>query len=250
MDLTALKQLGLNNSEIKVYFALLELETSTVGPIIDKADVPDSKIYIILDKLKDKGLVSHVIKNKVKHFQAADPKVLTKIIEQKQKELSLQKTVLEKKIIPEIEKRRKLTEDKQEATIYESKAGLKAAFLYMLDSLNRGEEYQVLSFEKGLGTKEAVDFFREHHKRRQNRGIKVRLIAQKSKCETILKKHIFVRKNTRYTTQNFPIGLYLFKNHVMTVLWGEKKTAFIIKSKENYESYKIYFEDLWKKSKK
>jgi len=56
MDTEILSQIGLTNSEIKVYFALLELDTSTVGPIYEKAKVPDSKIYLILEKLKEKVL--------------------------------------------------------------------------------------------------------------------------------------------------------------------------------------------------
>ena len=83
MDTRLLSQIGLTNSDIKVYFALLELESSTVGPIIKKSRVPDSKIYAILEKLKSRGLVSFVIKNNVKHFQCADPKNLISIIEEK-----------------------------------------------------------------------------------------------------------------------------------------------------------------------
>ena len=54
METKTLKGIGLTDSEIKVYFALLELESSTVGKIIEKSRVPDSKIYSILEKLKEK----------------------------------------------------------------------------------------------------------------------------------------------------------------------------------------------------
>jgi sugar-specific transcriptional regulator TrmB len=84
MDTKTLTQIGLTESEIKVYFALLELETSTIGPIVDKAKVQESKIYYLLERLKEKGLVSFVIKNNVKHFQAADPKNLVRIISDKE----------------------------------------------------------------------------------------------------------------------------------------------------------------------
>src|SRR3989338_11592767 len=127
MEAGVLKQLGLSEGEIKVYFALLELESSTVGKIIEKAGVPDSKIYTIMEKLKEKGLASFVIKNNVKHFQASDPKNILRLLNEKEKAIIAQKKEIEEKILPEIEKKRKLTEDKQEAVVYESMEGLMAA---------------------------------------------------------------------------------------------------------------------------
>lgn len=249
MKTDTLNAIGLNNSEIKVYFALLELESSTVGPIIDKAVVPDSKIYLILRKLKEKGLVSIVIKNNIKHFQALNPKNLTRILEEKSREIEIQKQELENNIIPQIELRRKLTQDKQEAIVYESLNGLKSAFLYLLDTLQKGEEYQVLMFGEDLGSKTSVGFFREHHKRRMNKGIKVRLISELKNKKAIQKGHPFIVEFTRYTKQKFPVGIYIFKNHIMTVLWSKRKTAFVIKSKDNYSSYKEFFEELWRSAK-
>jgi len=94
MDTEVLMQLGLNESDVKVYFALLELESSSVGKIYEKAGVADSKIYVILEKLKGKGLVSFVVKNNVKHFQASDPKNLLRLISEKERELGEQKREL------------------------------------------------------------------------------------------------------------------------------------------------------------
>ena len=53
-----------------------------------------------------------------------------------------------------------------------------------------------------------------------------------------------------YTNQKLPIGALIFKGHVMTIVWEDKPTAFIIKSKKNYEYYKSFFDELWKIAKK
>ena len=52
----------------------------------------------------------------------------------------------------------------------------------------------------------------------------------------------------KFTSQSLPTGLFIYKDHVMTIIWGERPTAFVIKSKKNYEYYKEFFEDMWKKS--
>ena len=73
MNVELLEAIGLTKSEIKVYLALLELGSSTTGPIVEKSGASSSKIYEILEKLIQKGLVGHVIKAGKKHFEAAPP---------------------------------------------------------------------------------------------------------------------------------------------------------------------------------
>ena len=61
MDNHLLEKLGLTKGEIKIYFALNELGKATVGPIGEKSKVSKSKIYDILNKLIEKGLVGYII---------------------------------------------------------------------------------------------------------------------------------------------------------------------------------------------
>ncbi|MBI4162182.1 MAG: helix-turn-helix domain-containing protein [Candidatus Aenigmarchaeota archaeon] len=250
MELEVLKQIGLSEGEIKVYFALLELESSTVGRIIEKAGVPDSKIYSILDKLKDKGLVSFVIKNNVKHFQASDPKNILRLLNEKEKAIRLQKKELEEKIIPEIEKRRKLTEEKQEAVVYESMEGLRAAFDYMLGVMGKNGNYQVFVIGEALKQKRVIDFMNAFNKRRMALGAIGRRLSNNEFMYELKKYYNFKNVPMRFTEQKLPLGVFIFRDHVMTVIWEEVPTAFVIKSRKNYEHYKDFFEDVWKNAKK
>jgi sugar-specific transcriptional regulator TrmB len=243
-----LNQIGLTESEIKVYFALLELESSTVGPLIEKAKVPDSKIYSILEKLKEKGLAGFVIKNNVKHFQASDPKNLAALLNEKEEEIAAERKELEEKIIPYIESRRKFTEEKQEATVYESYAGLKSAFNLILDNLTAGEEYCVFMLGESLKEKKVISFFQTYHKKRMEKGIRARLISNTEFKDLVLSTHHYKGMKIRFTRQKLPVGIFIFKNRVMTVLWGEKPTAFVITSKKNYDHYMGFFEGMWSSS--
>jgi len=95
-----------------------------------------------------------------------------------------------------------------------------------------------------------VRFFQNYHKKRIERGLKIRLITPRTFQWIIDKYHRYQGMQFRFATQKIPLGTYIFKNHVMTLLWGDKPTAFIIKSKANYEHYKAFFEDIWKKAKR
>jgi len=54
--LAALREIGLTEGEAKAYFALVTLGQSSVGPIVEKSGVTASKVYIILDRLIEKGI--------------------------------------------------------------------------------------------------------------------------------------------------------------------------------------------------
>ena len=82
-----LSELGLTRSEIAVYFALLELGSSTTGPIIKKSGIASGKAYLIMDKLVMKGLATYVIKSGVKYYQPTDPERLMDYMREKESDL-------------------------------------------------------------------------------------------------------------------------------------------------------------------
>ena len=71
-----LSEAGLTQSESKVYLALLKLGKSQSGKIVKEANISSGKIYEILEKLSEKGLVETVTENGVKQFIASDPKTI------------------------------------------------------------------------------------------------------------------------------------------------------------------------------
>lgn len=84
MEITPqLQGLGLEDREIKIYLALLELAESTVLPIAKKAGIKRTYAYDILDSLIKKGLVSYIEKNGRRHYIAEDPKKIEHMLKEK-----------------------------------------------------------------------------------------------------------------------------------------------------------------------
>ena len=83
MDTHILEDIGLTNAEIKVYLALLELGSSTAGPIIEKSGLQSSVVHMTLNKLVEKGFVSFVKECKRNHYQATNPKHIVEFINEK-----------------------------------------------------------------------------------------------------------------------------------------------------------------------
>src|SRR3989339_141543 len=96
-----LRKIGLTEGEIKVYIALLELGSTTSGNIIKISGVSGSKVYEVLDRLVNKGLVNFIHKNQVKYFEAASPERILDYLEEKGKQIEDEKILIQK-IIPEL----------------------------------------------------------------------------------------------------------------------------------------------------
>ncbi|MFA5947972.1 MAG: helix-turn-helix domain-containing protein [Candidatus Gracilibacteria bacterium] len=79
--------LGLTDKESKVYLSCLEKGTSIVSEIAKIAKINRVTTYDILEKLKQKGLVSYYIKSKIKYFTATPPDVVLTEFEKRTNDL-------------------------------------------------------------------------------------------------------------------------------------------------------------------
>ena len=127
---------------------------------------------------------------------------------------------------------------------------MRAAHDYILNTLKRGEGYRVFMIGPALKQKRVMDFFQTYHRRRIRMGIKANLLSELSYKDIIKRYYIFKGLRMRFTTKKLPVGTFIFKNHIMLVNWGEKPSAFIIKSKANYEYYREFFDEMWEKAEK
>jgi sugar-specific transcriptional regulator TrmB len=241
MEMEILEEVGLTKRESSVYLALLQLNETTVGPIIAKSGIPNSKIYDTLDKLKNKGLVSFVVKSNKKHYQAADPKHILELLEEKKNKL--------KEILPELQRKRKFASVQHSATVFEGFDGLKSAFRNMLNELNPKDEYLV--FTTGEKRDEQTElFFKNHHERRIELGVHVKLIAPTSLRHQFKKRENLTNLRLRYTLKILPTGVYIYNNKVMHITEGDQPVAFVIQSQQHTQRYREFLNEMLQKATK
>lgn len=237
---------GLSKNEAKVYLAMLGMGQQTATPIVRASGIPNSKAYPTLEKLMKKGLVSVVVKDNARHYQACEPSNLLELLGRKEKEIAEQKEELEK-IVKELAAQ-KNSPEAPTARVYEGYAGIKTAFEELLDSLPADGEYCVFTLGDELKEQRAIDFFRTFHKRRIKKGIKARLIANSRDKGFILKNHKFEGMSFRFAGISLPSGIFIFKSSIMTLVWDQEPIAFVLSSKLNHDSYLAFFEEIWKKA--
>lgn len=113
----ALKEWGLNEKETKVYLSALKLGQSKVNDIAKKSKILRETTYFVLNSLIDKGLISYVIKSKIKYFEAANPNKLISILKEKEEKINL--------AMEELTSFQKMQIEKPSIELYEGKEGLK-----------------------------------------------------------------------------------------------------------------------------
>ncbi|MBI3032641.1 hypothetical protein HYY69_04145 [Candidatus Woesearchaeota archaeon] len=252
MDITPLKESGLTDGEIKVYLALLGLGSSTTGPIIEKSGIAKSIVYQILERLMQKGLVSFITSEKTKYFQAAEPKKLLQYVEEREKKLQENKNQVAA-LLPELELKQKMAKESQtnQVRVYKGFKGITTAHEHTYDKLGKDDEYYYL----GVFPEQESYFhayWQKDHMRRAKAGIGCKLLFnQETDIKILNNRNSFKHCDARYMPIKMKTPAW-FMGYKDTAVIGlqEKQIAIEIVDQQIADSFKAYFDEFWKLSKK
>lgn len=241
---TVLEQVGLAGNEAKVYLALLDLGSALAGEITKKSGVNRTNVYDALDRLTEKGLVSYVIKANRKYFEATPLQQFFYYLEEKETEIK-QKRDLIKAILPQLESRRKLGKEPQEATVYKGRKGLKSV---AEDVLNTKKPMFVLGAE-GKFFQLFTHYAEQWHTRRGKLNIPLKIIFNE-KLRPIKSKAFFPKAEIRFNAKLYdtPSTTWIYGYKIAIIVWSEQPFVTLIRSREVALSYKQFFELIWKDS--
>src|SRR3989338_4179429 len=241
----ALRKFGLTDREIRIYLALLELGEALASKISERTNIPRTLVYDILENLLNKGVVSYVIKSNKKYFSALDPNSLIEVSKNKEEE----KEKLIKEALPElINLKHKELGKKAKVEVYEGKEGVKTVFN---DVLKVGKEF--LCFGSTGISPEIIPYeLSRFHKERIKRKIHWKVIynddelGRKRGRETRKWKY----SQVKCMEKTSPTTTYCYGNKVAIVLWiKERLLAVMIEDEIITNSFKEYFEVLWRSAK-
>ncbi|MFA6462049.1 MAG: helix-turn-helix domain-containing protein [Candidatus Woesearchaeota archaeon] len=235
MDTSILENLGLSQGEIRVYLTLLETGSTKVGTIIEKSGMASSAVHNSVNSLMDKGLITHIKKGKIKHYQAVPPKQLIDFIDEKKNKL--------KQILPELELKQKLAEDKQEAEIFEGTKGIISMLNILIDNTKKGEEYLFFAINVPEQNEEIQKFFLNYDLKRKEKGLGVKGIAPKNEQKWFNERRYL---QMRYTSMPVPSNISLCKDKICFFTWEDKPMGYLIQSKQLVKIYQDYFQNMWK----
>ncbi|MBD3313620.1 hypothetical protein GF345_04215 [Candidatus Woesearchaeota archaeon] len=245
-----LERIGMTPGESRIYLALLDLGQSTTGPIVERSGVSTSKTYKILKRLERKGLVSHIIKKNVMHWAAASPKRIVEMLEEKEKEIEERREEAEN-LIPELMKKIESAREKQQAEVYMGMKGMITVFNDETDYLKKKNAVNhVIGVTSPIRYgKKIHDFFVRLENKKDNLKLKRRFLFSeeaRGKWPTIERSKYC---KVRYMNYASLVSVNIYGETAFISILSKEPIFFIIKSREIAESFKGYFEELWKGAK-
>src|SRR3989338_507772 len=237
MNTKLLQNLGLTEREAEIYLILLDLGSTTTGQVIKKSGLHKATVYSILQRLIDQGLVSYVIKDGIRYFEAADPDTFLNVLREREENLL--------EILPELKKKKELAKQKQEAYVLEGLKGVKAARDRSL-KLNKGEEILVLGASQA--SNQALEsYWKTYHKRRVKAGIKARMLWSETIKKIGKNREKLPLTELKYLPKEIetPADIDIFGNSVDIRVFTDKPFVFHVENKILADSFRNYFNLLW-----
>ncbi len=232
-----LEKIGLSPNEAKCYLTLLQIGSASANEISRKSGIHRVSVYDALRGLREKGLISQISKANKLLFEAGNPDKISEMISNKESELQEAR-----KIVPELLLDFKMSKQKQEIHSFKGLAGIKTILQEMLKS-----KTEILDFGAEYKIKEFLPYdFPKWDKERVSKKIHMRIVANlKIKPVTLPLTKI------KYVPSEFnsSVSTYIFGDKVALIMWVEDPLGVIIEHKSVADSYRNYFEYLWKTAK-
>lgn len=237
-----LEKMGLSKAEANVYISLLKIGSSTAGSVIKENGLRKSTVYESLGRLLEKGLVSYVIKNNTKYFQATDPDKLLDFLEERKREIDENKEQI-KNIMPELRSIGSPLKPKAEAHVFLGIEGFKTM---RRDVLKNADKELLLLGAISREPNAMPHFWTYFNRERLKQKIKIRVLHQRNTREKPL--HLKLSE-LRFLSKEvtIPTVINVYGDRVVSLLWKENQpVCFMLINKDIADAYRKYFEILWK----
>lgn len=237
MDAQLLEDIGLTKLEIKVYLAMLDLGSASAGEISSVSGVHRRSVYDALDRLLEKGLVTIINVNNRREYQAVNPNRLLDLM--RAREANIQQ------VLPELLARFNTSREKNPASFFKGKEGIKAIFE---DQLRVGKTIHVIS-----GSKTAYDmlpyFIKHYDAERKRRNIQIKIMFNNN-AKGMGRPPV---TDVRYLPEVYGglAAVNIYGDNVAIILWSEDTPmGIVINNRDIAKSYLNYFYMLWSISEK
>lgn len=242
-----LKKIGLTESEIKVYLALIKIGNySSKGKIVEESKIASSKIYEVLSKLTEKGLVSSVLKENIKHFSACSPERLNDYLEKKKENiLSEEKSLAE--VIPLLLNKYNIQREKTQVELFLGWKGLDTVYSNLLKELKSDEKVFIMGASKGENEQLTKNFFLKYSSLTRLKKITVKIIFNENSRDYVknIENELKIKFDKRFIFREAPVEIVFTKQISAIVILKQEPIALIVYDKQTAEGFSDYFNQLW-----
>ncbi len=236
-----LQDIGLNDKEAIVYLSLLSVEHASVLDLAKKTKIKRPTVYIVLESLAKKGLVSETTVGKKTHYQAEPPERLETFVERQKLVLEESQKTL-KDVIPQLKSMERSTGERPLVKYYDGKEGIISVVqsIFRTDS-GDGDEPIYLIYPRDLLDKYFPEQERKQYKQeRLNRKVKSKVLYTFEKGEIPSDE---MGERIKIDGSKYPItcDMAIYKDKVRISLLNKQFSSIFIQSKDVAETMRSLF---------
>jgi sugar-specific transcriptional regulator TrmB len=240
-----LEEIGLSDKEAVLYLALLGFDSATPSELSEKTGIKRTTIYVVLESLEKKGLVSEVPKGKISSFQAEPPERLETYVEKKKLQLEETASKLEE-FIPRIKGLQRESGEKPVVKFYDGKEGI----LSMVEEFYAGAQHD----EKAYLVYPRHILDETFPERQKYRDIRLKKKIQNKVIYTDPRGDApegIMTERLRVDADEFPIlcDIAIYRDRVRFGILGEHLSGISIRSKDFARTLQSLFELAYKNQK-
>lgn len=236
-----LQEAGFNETEAKIFLAALELGESSVQRIARKAGIKRTTVYLSLENLMHRGIMSAIKKKGKTFYYAEDPRNLERIMEERKRRIT--------NLIPQLLAFTNLIDRKPQVRYFEGEAGIKEVMMHALDHAKK--EICVM-----YSIRYAVDFDEKFINEyfapeRAKRKIASRALAPDTHEIRALEMQKVLRQVRFFPPDLFKLNVEFltYGADKVSVLSFPEKFALLIESVPVHDSLQSVFETMWQMGK-
>ncbi len=235
-----LKQLGLSDSEVKLYQTLLQKGEDTASGLAKKSGVNRRLAYDQVQTLVDKGLVSYTDTEDKRVYRPCDPERLNELVEEKRRDLDELDSKLDN-VMPELERKFEQHSKEREVKVFEGKEGIKKLFN---DEL-RAENDTIHLIGSPQESEELLKYFLPTWtEKRVEKNIKIKGVFEDSMRGEV-GEHGELEARFLPEDENSNVSIAVYGDKVGITFWINNPLVLMIEDSEAADSFMSYFRMIW-----
>lgn len=248
-----LHEMGLAEYEASTYLGLLQSGMSTAKEISDTADIPQSRVYDVLESLESKGFVT-IQPGRPKKFAPIEPELaVNQFVQYKRSNLEEEishSQEIGREFLDELENNQFQYQQNDEIDVFWSYKG-KNYILEQFGEYCASSNDEIRMVTKGSSFKRLVTRHKEVLKKRADHGVDIRIILAGDNIDDILidtaQRWAEIRRST-----NIDARIYLYDSKRVLVSWlSDQEDRFVAMATQSSQLQKTLghlFELLWEHS--
>ena len=234
-----LNKIGLNDREVDIYLALINLGPSTLSDISRKTGIHRPALYTTLPILEQKGIIALSPSKKRRRYIAMPPETIHRIADETREELDV--------LIKELKTRAEQGTKKPKITFLEGEKGIMSVFEHVVTTLDKDEVFYRYNSRKNIS--ESGKYISKNYQEQQDKKRLGRFVITNEATKNAAKNSL------DRTIKTIPKEFGLFDDNITQVMYRDTiaiidyttETALVIENPSIAKFQKTLFKILFSK---